>query len=52
MPRTVEVDPLRHVEADTAQHGRDGAGVVDRVGERRGVHIGGVADHQRNAAPG
>ena len=35
-----------HDEVQAAQHIRDRAAVVDRIGQRRRVQIGAVADHQ------
>jgi len=43
----VGVERLDDLEAELAQRLRDQARVVDRVGERRRLAIGAVADHQR-----
>ena len=36
------------VEAGTLEHVRDHRAIIDRVGERRHVLIGGIAKHQRH----
>jgi hypothetical protein len=47
----VEVGGLEDLEAEAAQGGRDGPGVVGRVGQGGGLGVGAVADDQRHPAP-
>ena len=48
----VGIERLDDIESDGLQRRRHVAGVVQRVGERRGALIGAVADDQRNARLG
>ena len=49
-PQHVEasVSNVHHFEAQSAQRSADQCRVLFRVGERRSVRVGGVADHQRD----
>ena len=48
----VEVEPDDDLEPRLLQRGGDVLGVVDGIGERRRMHVGGVADDEREALLG
>ena len=50
--RLIEIDAERDLEAEGLQFRGDVPGVVGRIGERRHVAIGAVADHQGDARLG
>src|SRR5262249_502274 len=46
---TADVTHINDREAGIAQHGGDGSGIADRIGERGRALISRVADHERHA---